>query len=93
MEGVNMGTIIEFKSEEKINHTEKSSLQQAFYFLGMLLLLFGCVGGGIYGSIDDSLGRFNLVIATIVWLASIFMAMTFFWFGKVIELLVKIYNK
>jgi hypothetical protein len=93
LEGAKMVTPIEFKSEEEINYTEKSSLPQAFYILGVLLLLFGSVGGAGFGTIGESLGGFNLVISTIVWVASIFTAMTFFWFGKVIELLVKIYNK
>jgi len=78
------------------NNKEISWLPATFYTIGIVILIFGIIQGWKIGETEYSFLDSNLrnwQSTYIVWASTLVSGVFFFGFGKIIELLVKIYNR
>jgi uncharacterized membrane protein len=72
---------------------ETSVLPIIFYITGSILLILGLIIGYTIAEPEISwLGTHNWQITGIVWASTLTSSLLFFGFGKIIEMLIKIYN-
>jgi hypothetical protein len=73
---------------------ETSILPIIFYIIGSLLLTLGLIIGYTTAEPEISwLGTHNWQLTGIIWVSTLISCVFFFGFGKIIELLIKIYNR
>jgi tetratricopeptide (TPR) repeat protein len=72
---------------------EKSAIPSIFNVIGLIVLICGFLAGWGFGQSTSFLRGFQWPLASIIWVSAFISSMTFFGFGKIIELLVKIVNK